>query len=57
MARRSTGLQFAIHFRARHTDPTGERKLALRNSGSGDLRSPAFDNFIIASLARFGGRH
>ena len=23
MARRSTGLQFAIHFRARHTDPTG----------------------------------
>jgi hypothetical protein len=25
------GLQFAIHFRARHTDPTGWRKLALRN--------------------------
>lgn len=23
MARRSTGLQFAIHFRAKHTDPTG----------------------------------
>ena len=41
MARRSMGLQFAIHFRVR---PYGSRP-------------PAFNNFVIVRLARFGGRH
>ena|SRR5579862_8891155 len=42
-ARQAMGLRFVIHFRARHTDPIAERNLALRSSGSGDLRTRAFD--------------
>ena len=45
MARRSTGLQFAIHFRARHTDHAHRLEVAANN------------NFVIVRLARFGGRH
>ena len=64
MARRSTGLQFAIHFRARQTDHAHRfakvsrlRKPFENISGFGDLGSPAFNNFVIVRLARFGGRH
>src|SRR5882762_6897135 len=59
MARRSMGLQFAIHFRVRHTDQAhrlakGRAAVSLLKISVVfcDLGSPAFNNFIVR-LPRF----